>query len=117
MNKLLTAYQLAKFVTDNGFRKYKQVQFPQTKEYRYAIKGLTESEWEIFENENLSDAEVEQRVEAGGWVLLDAFTASALTQVYEALTKESNANAEANKARFNQLPLKVLVGFAWKQVR
>ncbi len=45
-----------------------------------------------------------------GWMLMDAFTASALLAVFNALKPES-------QARFDNIPLGKLVDFAWKQVK
>lgn len=112
--KLLNAYTMAKYVTENGFRKYKEFRTANG-EFRYQVKGLTDAEYSIFENEDLSDAERESLVETGGWVMLDGFTASAVKQVYEHLM--NGKNAEANKAKFTRLPFVTLVNFAWKHTK
>lgn len=44
-----------------------------------------------------------------GWSILDAFTASAIAAVYKALN-------EANRAKFDRIPLERLLDFTWKHV-
>ncbi len=44
-----------------------------------------------------------------GWTMVDSFTASAILAV-------SNALNEANRAKFNNLPIDRLVSFCWKHV-
>jgi hypothetical protein len=55
------------------------------------------------------DQGIEEVVGPEGAVLLDLFTASMLTQVYDAL-------GEANKARFLAMPLPKAVDFGWKLI-
>ncbi len=46
-----------------------------------------------------------------GWFYMDAFTASMLVTVYNALS-----NDEA-KAKFNRIPLMRLIDFGWKHIK
>jgi hypothetical protein len=77
------------------------------------VSALTDEDYARLETEDIDDVSVE----SGGWILLDAYTASALKQCYEVLTRESNPNAEANREKFNRLPLDVLVGFCFKHAK
>lgn len=45
-----------------------------------------------------------------GWTMLDSFTASVISAVYDALKPD-------NQAKFNNLPLGKLLDFCWKQVK
>jgi hypothetical protein len=45
-----------------------------------------------------------------GWMILDAFTASAITAVREALNDNPNA------AKFDRIPLSKLLDFVWTHV-
>ncbi len=105
--RALTAYQLASLVVQHGFRKFRTAR-TQSKEFRYFVKDLTEAEWSVFEDgEDLTDEEVEARIEPGGWVILDAFSASGVKQIYEALGPES-------RAKFDRIHFSRLVEFAFK---
>lgn len=107
----LTAYQLSCFIISNGFRKARAVK-TSAGEFRYNVKGLTEAEWSLFDigGEDVSPADAEKVVERGGWFLLDAYTASAVKAVYEAL-KRNPAN---DLSKFNTLSYQTLANFAFK---
>jgi len=107
-----TAYQLASYIVKNGFAKIRTLKLDDG-QFRYQVKGLTESEWSIYEwSENLTPAEVEARIE-DGWVILDAFTASAVKQVYEALEK----SGKSDLTKFDRIPFEKLATFAFKMAR
>ena len=56
------------------------------------------------------DEELTQKAKkSNGWVILDAFTASGLNQVYNALSDEM-------KIKFDKISLNRLIDFMWKQV-
>ena len=105
--RVFTTYQVATAITKFGFKKIRSLR-TLSGEYRYQMKGLTDAEWSIFENEGLTPAEAEELVEPGGWMILDAFTASAVKQVYEALSEQAQAS-------FDRVPMQKLAAFAFSQ--
>ena len=45
-----------------------------------------------------------------GWVYIDAFTASAVSQIFKAIN-------EKNQFKFNCLPIQTIIDFTWKHVK
>jgi hypothetical protein len=87
MAKTLNNYQLACAVVSYGAQKFKQVAvLKRTKARLYRIEKFTDAEYLIFGG-GYENAEREDAIEAGGWVLLDAFTASGIKSLYEQLEK------------------------------
>jgi hypothetical protein len=105
--RVFTTYQAATVVTNHGYKKIRPMR-TQGGEYRYEVKGLTDADYQVFEDEDLTPQEVEELLEPGGWVILDAYSASGIKQVYEAL------NAD-NQARFDRIPLDRIVQFAFSR--
>lgn len=102
--RVFNTYQAASIVTEFGYKKIRPLQ-TQSGEYRYQMKGLTDAEYSI--TEDMTPQEVENLTEAGGWMLLDAFTASAVKQLYEALSEKAQAS-------FDKVPMVKLAGLAFQ---
>ena len=52
-----------------------------------------------------------------GWFYMDAFTASMLVGVYNALNGTPTMSAEAMREKFNRLPLMALINLGWKHTK
>jgi len=111
--RVLTTYQAVSIVVKHGFQKIRSLR-TQDGQYRYQLKDMTEKEWLIYEEPETVDGilprfsseQIEDLIEPGGWILLDSFTASAIKQVYEALSAE-------NQKSFDRKPLINLAKFAF----
>lgn len=107
--RVFTSYQVASIVTNHGYQKIRPLK-TQGGEYRYQMKGLTDQDYQVFEDEDLTAQEVENLLEPGGWMLLDAFTASAVKQLYEALKAET-------RVTFDRIPFPKLAAFAFDRCK
>jgi len=106
--RVFTTYQVATVVTNHGFKKIRPLK-TQDGEFRYQIKGLTEDEWKIYEHdlasdEPLTDQEIEDLVEPGGWMILDGFTAGGVKRLYEAL-------GDTAREKFDSVPIGRIAAF------
>lgn len=89
MAKTLNNYQLAVAVVSHGAQKFKQVAVvKESKERLYRVQKFTDAEYDLFNGgEDYTNKEREDAIESGGWVMLDAFTASGIKSLYEQLEK------------------------------
>jgi hypothetical protein len=88
----MTASEVAKAVLEDGCKLVRETKVEHVKgmPWQYDVKDFTGSKGK-------------------GWFYFDSFTAGAVNAVFEAL------NAD-NQAKFDMLPLSVLVGFAFRNV-
>ena len=95
--RVFTSYQVASIVTNHGYQKIRPLK----------TQG---GDYQVFEDEDLTAQEVENLLEPGGWMLLDAFTASAVKQLYEALKAET-------RVTFDRIPFPKLAAFAFDRCK
>lgn len=106
---MLNAYQVAKLITDtHQAQKLKAVQI--NGQFRYIVKGLSDADYAFYnggEDFELANGITGDKPKPSSWFMLDAFSASAVKQVFEALTTDET------RAKFDRISLPRLVHFAF----
>ena len=107
--RLVKAHEMAELVaTRHQVMKFREVLFTNGQR-RYEVKDLEEMDYAFSEDDEVRGEVPEEMTK---WTYLDAFTASAVHQVYNVLMQTKRA--EEHQTKFNTFRFTTIVAFAFR---